>query len=74
MCLRHILSTTRFLGSKADGKEDKGNSFHSSNLNLLGRDLRSSQITLQTIKYLRSFIFPRFNFMFFGLGKHSVMP
>ena len=74
MWLRGMLSTTSFLGSKVDGKEDKGNSFQSSNLNPLGRDLRSLQITLRIFKYLRLFIFPRFNCMFFGCDEHIVMP
>ena len=74
MWLHCMLSTTSFVGSKVDGKDDKGNSFQSSNLNPLGRDLRSSQITLQIFKYLRLFIFPRFNCMFLGCGKHNDMP
>ena len=69
-----MLSTTSFVGSKVDGKDDKGNLFQSSNLNPLGRDLRSSQITLRIFKYLRLFIFPRFNSMFLGCGKHNDMP
>ena len=46
MRLPRMLSATSFVGSKVDGKDDKGNSFQSSNLNPLGKDLRSSQITL----------------------------
>ena len=46
MWLPDKFSTTSFLGSKVDGKEDKGNSIQSSNLNPWGRDLMSSQITL----------------------------
>ena len=74
MWLQGILSATRFGGSKVDGKDDKGNSFQSSNLNPLGRDLRSSQITLRIVKYLRLFISPRFNCIFLGCGKDNVMP
>ena len=53
MWLCCMLSATSFVGSKVDGKDDKGNSFQSSNLNPLGRYLRSSQITLRIVKYLR---------------------
>ena len=42
---RHVYYN-KFLGSKVDEKEDKGNSIQSSNLNPLGRDLMSSQIIL----------------------------
>ena len=74
MRLSRMLSATSFVGSKVDGKDDKGNSFQSSNLNPLGRDLRSSQITLRIVKYLRLLIFPRFNCIFLGCGKDNVMP
>ena len=57
MWLPGMLSATSFVGSKVDGKDDKGNLFQSSNLNPLGKDLRSSQITLRIIKYLRLLIF-----------------
>ena len=69
MWLHGMLSSTRFLGSKVDDKEDKGNLFHP-----LGRNSRSSQITLRTSKYFRFFIFSRFNRMFFGSSKCTVMP
>ena len=74
MWLQGILSATSFVGSKVDGKDDKGNSFQSSNLNPLGKDLRSSQITLRIIKYLRLLIFSRFNRIFLGCGKDNAMP
>ena len=74
MWLQGILSAMSFVGSKVDGKDDKGNSFQSSNLNPLGKDLRSSQITLRIIKYLRLLIFSRFNCIFLGCGKDNVMP
>ena len=74
MWLLCMLSTARFVGSQVDGKDDKGNLFQSSNLNPLGRYLRSSQMTLRIVKYLRLFIFSRFNCIFLGCGKDSVMP
>ena len=74
MWLLCMLSKTSFVGSKVDVKDDKGNSFQSSNLNPLGKDLRSSQITLRIIKYLRLLIFSRFNCIFLGCGKDNVMP
>ena len=74
MWLLCMLSTTSFVGSQVDGKDDKGNLFQLSNFNPLGRYLRSSQITLRIVKYLRLFIFSRFNCIFLGCGKDNVMP
>ena len=66
MWLLCMLSTTSFVNSQVDGKE--------SNFNPLEIYLRSSQITLQIVKYLRLFIFPRFNCIFLGCGKDNVTP
>ena len=74
MWLQGILSAMSFVGSKVDGKDDKGNSIQSSNLNPLGKDLKSSQITLRIIKYLRLLVFSRFNCIFLGCGKDNAMP
>lgn len=73
-----MLSAMRFGGQKLDGKEDKGNLGHSSNLNPLGRYLRPSQIsTSPTIKNLRFFIFLRHlaaNCIFSCPREHNIMP
>ena len=74
MWLSCMLSAMSFVGSKVDGKDDKGNSFQSRTLNPLGKDLRSSQITLRIIKYLRLLIFLRFNCILLGCGKDNIMP
>ena len=67
-------SATSFWRLTIDGKEGKGNSSQSINLNSFERYLTSSQLKLRTIKYLSFFILPKSICMFLGCGKHNDKP